>query len=204
MHMRRVPNFSSLAYRLFKASGRVIFKDSGILAGAGRFADRDPSGLTGIGYMLYKIAGLWLFPASRKTLLFNAGRKGEVASTEYRAARDASYSFLMDIKFDPHEPASRSRVREIAGQGRDAGGIPIPVKLKIKSVAASGPTIIFDKMNPAPRTLCWGRDSFDLMIAKVVLPRGNYQVEVEALADVPELQGIKVDFDVRIPGKPGI
>lgn len=157
--------------------------------------------------MTREVLGRVFLPAKLVKVPFDASRKGAVATLEYFAPREHSYTVHLNLNYDEGQPQSRGRIDDIAGMGTPRAGqvrhspLHVPVRLRISKLEDGLYATYFDKVIKQERLQSWGSGSFSWVIAGVHLVRGTYKVEALALEDTPALYGIPMDLDVHIPGK---
>jgi hypothetical protein len=147
-------------------------------------------------------------PFARIDVPFEAGRKGAVveAALNVTTTTERRYTFYLDLLYRPKDWQDMGRVRTLAGTGayRDGRqidtGLAIPVRLSVDRVDGGGPRSILDGVFTRHDLEGFSADRFFKVITRIRLEPGRYWVRIEALDNIPELDGTPVHLDIHIPG----
>jgi len=116
-----------------------------------------------------------------------------------------NYPFSLEFMFREGDAADRARVRKLTGGGGTINGkpaepgIPIPLKITIHVIDASGEKPFLEKEVITLAICAWGSNHFMRKIDTIHMPPGLYRVTIVNLRDIPELADTKVKFHIHYP-----
>ena len=152
-----------------------------------------------------------IYPQAYLKVPIQAGVKGTVLETQFRALTTKHYTFYLDLHFPEGDRQARERVRKLSGTGQynKSGpgarqidtGLPIPIRLSVGR--ADDPDSEWSIINDVfihHDLESYSANSYRKIIAGALFARGTYRVRVEALQDIPELSDIPVTFVMHGPG----
>src|SRR5258705_882024 len=158
------------------------------------------------GALLIVVMNARSLPA-RIDLPFAAGSKGAVAADEFYVPTTMTYTFHLDLRYTEGDSQERERLRALAGTGqyRDGRqintGLPIPVRLRVDRIDKNGVSSILDSVFTDHDLESHGWNHFSKLIRRIRLQPARYRARIEALENIPELQGVPVHFGAYVRSK---
>jgi hypothetical protein len=149
-----------------------------------------------------------LLPAAHVDVPFQAGVKGSMVDAQFHVSRADGYTLYLNLDFKEGDADDRDRVRKLVGSSGYDGtgpgarqidpGLSIPVRLSVGRVDAGKTWSVLDDVFTDHRLEGYSATDYSKIITEVRLERGDYRVRIEALADIPELSGRPVHFDIHV------
>ena len=132
---------------------------------------------------------------------FEAQRAGARVTQQFRIVKKKSYLFYLRLRVK--DQTERRRLWALMGGQRHektgpAGEVvlPIPLHFRVEAVSPNASAVLFDLDVSDLALLSWSSDSLSKLIAEIPLEPGNYRVVVESFADIPELTGTPISFEI--------
>ena len=136
---------------------------------------------------------------------FAVAKAGSKLAFDLLVAWEDSFQFYLRFSYPPEDAAERQRLRRLMGNsGRRADGtfvdtgVPVSLRLSVRRDPPAREAYPFDKVL-VPELSGSGVDHFHKTAAYRRLVAGIYRVEVESLADAPELAAVPTVFSVGMP-----
>jgi hypothetical protein len=117
-----------------------------------------------------------------------------------------TYTFYLGLYFREGDHQDRDRVGKLAGTGqyRDGRqidtGLAIPVRLRVERIGESRASSVLDSVFTDHDVEGRSADHYSKAITRIRLEPGRYRTTVQALENIPELEGIPVRFGIHVPG----
>jgi len=181
----------------------------GMVAAAG-WRSRKPSRLIAslvlVAGALYVVVISILSMPARVDVPFAAATKGSAVEAEFKVATTMTYNFELNLYARKGDREDSDRVSKLVGTGahRDGRqvdtGLAIPVRLRVERRDESGVSSILDNVFTDHDLQGHAADHFSKRITRIRLKPGRYRARIEAVDNVPQLEGIHVLFGIRVPG----
>lgn len=134
---------------------------------------------------------------------FSAQVKGTVLELDVRLREERGYLFLLQLGFTRGDESSRRRVARLAGTGArnaDGGlvdtGLAIPLEMTIHRLQVPNATPVYRRQIANFALYSHSDTYYAKLVDRVPLAPGQYRIRIEALQDIPELQGTPVSLVV--------
>lgn len=137
-------------------------------------------------------------------LAFSLDKGAEVIEIEIRIVEKQIYTFGLGFMYDTNVAHDSDRVLALINDTRNPVthkytnlGVPLTVRLRVQSLDADIPTVVFEKVESEIERYAGGFGSYEKKIANINLEPGHYKVRIENILAAPALQGTSTNFHIR-------
>ena len=138
------------------------------------------------------------------TLPFVIHKAGTKVTAELDVKEEHRYWFELQFWHQGKDDAERERIEKLVGRGaRDMvgnpidDGIPIPLKITISIIDASGERTVTEGEIFVREVWAGGGGHFDRGIGHILIPAGHCRISIQSINDIPELSDVKVTLEIR-------